>query len=129
MRTGFTTNRHAVACSEGEPAMADEETPAAKPTRKTRAAKRPTKKKVGARRTRLTTVPAGPWTFPKHTLERAIEVAQALEEKNAGKPLKSADLVPLLGFKRVQDGDILNCCAPQISMGLCKAAAPPQQLN
>jgi hypothetical protein len=45
----------------------------------------------------------GPWTFPKHTLEKAIEVAQALEEKNAGKPLKAADFAPLVSFKRVQD--------------------------
>ncbi len=45
----------------------------------------------------------GPWTFPKHTLEKTIEVAQALEEKNAGKPLKAADFAPLVGFKRVQD--------------------------
>lgn len=45
----------------------------------------------------------GPWTFPKHTLEKTIEVAQALEEKNAGKPLKATDFAPLLGFKRVQD--------------------------
>lgn len=44
-----------------------------------------------------------PWTFPKHTLEKSIEVAQALEEKNAGKPLKATDFAPLLGFKRVQD--------------------------
>jgi len=30
------------------------------------------------------------WTFPQNTLEEAIRLAQVIEEKNAGKPIKAA---------------------------------------
>jgi hypothetical protein len=39
-----------------------------------------------------------PWTFPKNKLEDAIRLAQAIEEKNAGKPLRSGDLCKMVGF-------------------------------
>lgn len=80
--------------------MADDQPQVEKPARKRKAAK---SAKAKARRARKQAAQGAPWTFPKHTLEKAIEVAQALEEKNAGKPLKAADLAPLLGFNRVQD--------------------------
>jgi hypothetical protein len=83
--------------------MADEQTPTEKPLRKRKSVKAAKRKKSGPRRSTEGAAPGGAWTFPKHTLEKAIEVAQALEEKNAGKPLKAADFAPLLGFKRVQD--------------------------
>jgi len=83
--------------------MADEQTATEKPKRKRKAVKAGKGAKSGRRRSTEGAVPGAAWTFPKHTLEKAIEVAQALEEKNAGKPLKAADFAPLLGFKRVQD--------------------------
>ena len=39
-----------------------------------------------------------PWTFPKNKLEDAIRLAQAIEEKNAGKPVKAGDLCKFVGF-------------------------------
>ena len=51
--------------------------------------------RVGRARSKPVAAQGGPWTFPKHTLEKAIEAAQALEEKNAGKPLKATDFAPL----------------------------------
>jgi hypothetical protein len=76
--------------------MAEEEEPA-KDGRKRRSARSP-KKRVRPARSVQAAAQGAPWTFPKHTLEKAIEVAQALEEMNAGKPLKAADLAPLLGL-------------------------------
>ena len=32
------------------------------------------------------------WTFPKNTLEDAIQIAKAIEEKNAGNPMPAQDL-------------------------------------
>lgn len=39
------------------------------------------------------------WTFPKNTLEEAIRLAQAIEEKHAGKPIKGEELCTILGYK------------------------------
>src|ERR1043165_1044166 len=39
-----------------------------------------------------------PWTFPKHTLEAAIEIPKAIDEKNAGNPMRAADLCAATGF-------------------------------
>jgi hypothetical protein len=48
------------------------------------------------------------WTFPKSTLERAIELAQAIEEKNAGKPIKAEHLAPMVGFRKATDWRFLD---------------------
>lgn len=56
-------------------------------------------------------VGAKEWTFPKNTLEATIPLVQALEEKNAGKPLPAPDLAPLVGFRLASDwrfGDLLR---------------------
>jgi hypothetical protein len=37
------------------------------------------------------------WTFPKYTLEEAVSLAQAIEEKNAGNPFPAKDLARALG--------------------------------
>lgn len=101
--------------------MTDEQSPVDKPTPKRTAKAKKAKK---ARRPRPTQAAAqgGPWTFPKHNLEKAIEVAQALEEKNAGKPLKSADFAPLLGFKRVQDWRYLEILRSANQYGLVQGS-------
>jgi hypothetical protein len=44
-----------------------------------------------------------PWEFPKNTLEEAIRLAQAIEEKNAGKPLDAATLARYVGFRQPND--------------------------
>ena len=42
-----------------------------------------------------------PWVFPKQTLEEAIEVLKAIDEKNAGNPMHSSDLSKALGFPSI----------------------------
>lgn len=44
-----------------------------------------------------------PWTFPKNSLEEALKIARAIEDKNAGKPTKAADLVKVVGFRKAND--------------------------
>jgi hypothetical protein len=43
------------------------------------------------------------WTFPRHSLEEAIKVPQAIEEKHAGNPMDAEELPPLVGFRKVSD--------------------------
>lgn len=52
-----------------------------------------------------------PWTFPKNTLERAIGVAKAIEEQNAGNPMKADILCKAVGFRVPNDwrfGELLK---------------------
>lgn len=44
-----------------------------------------------------------PWTFPKNSLEDTLIVVRAIEEQNAGNPMKSDMLVKAVGFKTVND--------------------------
>jgi len=44
-----------------------------------------------------------PWTFPKHSLEDAIAIPKAIEEKNAGNPMKADMLAKAVGFNQPQD--------------------------
>ena len=44
-----------------------------------------------------------PWTFPKNTLEDAIRVARAIEEQNAGNPMRPELLMKAVGFKTLAD--------------------------
>lgn len=44
-----------------------------------------------------------PWTFPKNSLEEALFVARAIEDKNAGNPMRATDIVTALGFKNASD--------------------------
>jgi len=47
------------------------------------------------------------WTFPQNTLEEAIKVAQTIEEKNAGKPIRASFLAEVMGYK-INDWRFLN---------------------
>jgi hypothetical protein len=49
------------------------------------------------------TTPIAQWKFPRNSLEEAIEVAKALDEKFAGNPTKAEDLVSAVGFNKVND--------------------------
>lgn len=44
-----------------------------------------------------------PWTFPTNTLEQAIRVPKAIEEQNAGNPMKADMLCRALGFRLSND--------------------------
>lgn len=102
--------------------MAEERAPTDKPAAKRKPGKASKPKMARRARSTQTAAQGGPWTFPKHPLEKAIEVAQALEEKNAGKPLKSADFAPLLGFKRVQDWRYLEILRSANQYGLVQGS-------
>jgi hypothetical protein len=81
-----------------------------------KATKRPArrKKKKGARPDKVATESSAkgtPWTFPKNTLEAAISIAKAIEEKNAGNPMPAQDVATAVGFKLSTDwrfGDLLR---------------------
>src|SRR5688500_16228987 len=44
-----------------------------------------------------------PWSFPKHTLEDAIRIAKAIEEKHAGNPMKADLVARAVGFGQPTD--------------------------
>jgi hypothetical protein len=51
------------------------------------------------------------WSFPKNTLEEAIKIAQVIEEKYAGNPVRPEDIVKAVGFNKTNDwrfGDLLR---------------------
>ena len=48
------------------------------------------------------------WTFPKNTLEDAILIPKAIDEKNAGNPMHSSDLAKALGFNLSSDWRYLD---------------------
>lgn len=77
---------------------------AAKPTNKT--ASKSTSGKAGgatAGKERPSKIAPAPWTFPKNSLEDTLVVARAIEEQNAGNPMKSDMLVKAVGFTTVND--------------------------
>ena len=44
-----------------------------------------------------------PWTFPKNSLENAIAIAKAIEDKYGGKPIKADLLAKAVGFNKPND--------------------------
>ncbi len=59
-----------------------------------------------------------PWTFPKNTLEEAIRVAKAIEEKNAGNPMHASDLAKAVGFRQSNDWRFLDLLRSANQYGL-----------
>ena len=49
-----------------------------------------------------------PWTFPKNTLEEAITVAKAIEDKHGGNPMKADLLAKAVGFNKPTDWRFLD---------------------
>lgn len=58
------------------------------------------------------------WTFPKNTLEDAIRIPKSIEEKNAGNPMRAADLTKAVGFKRANDWRFLDLLRSANQYGL-----------
>ncbi|MBU3668861.1 MAG: hypothetical protein FGM57_02755 [Candidatus Taylorbacteria bacterium] len=48
------------------------------------------------------------WTFPKNTLEDALRIPQAIEQQNAGNPMKTDVLVKAVGFNSTSDWRFLD---------------------
>lgn len=59
-----------------------------------------------------------PWTFPKNNLEDAIKVARAIEEKNAGNPMRASDLVKAVGYRLANDWRFLDLLRSANQYGL-----------
>jgi hypothetical protein len=64
--------------------------------------KSPTSKAKPTKPKTAKTAPAQ-WTFPKNKLEDAIKVARAIEEQNAGNPMKPDMLAKAVGFNSTAD--------------------------
>ncbi len=58
------------------------------------------------------------WTFPKNSLEEALSIAKAIEEKNAGNPMKSSILVKAVGFNQSNDWRFLDLLRSANQYGL-----------
>jgi hypothetical protein len=61
---------------------------------------------------------AKPWTFPKNSLEEAIAVPKAIEEKNGGNPMSASDLAKAVGFRQPQDWRFLELLRSANQYGL-----------
>ena len=58
------------------------------------------------------------WTFPKNSLEDAIKIPKAIEEKNAGNPMKADVLAKAVGFRQPQDWRFLDLLRSANQYGL-----------
>ena len=86
-----------------------------KPAAKKRKAKRVASAKKGGR---------GPeWTFPKHSLEDAIRVARAIEDKNAGKPMRGDLLVTAVGYHQTTDWRYRDLLRSAMFYGIVEGSA------
>lgn len=59
-----------------------------------------------------------PWTFPKNSLEDAIGVARAIEDKNAGNPMPAKDVAVAVGFRQPSDWRFLDLLRSANQYGL-----------
>jgi hypothetical protein len=71
---------------------------------------------------KVMTAKAAPWTFPKNTLEEAISVAKAIEDKNAGNPMKADLLAKAVGFNKPNDWRFLDVVKSANLYGLCSGS-------
>jgi len=83
-----------------------------------------TEKPIRIRRKPAAKSNAGHWTFPKNSLEEAIEVAKAIEDQNAGNPMKADVLVKAVGFKQSNDWRFLNLLRSASQYGLVSGTGP-----
>ncbi len=69
--------------------------------------KKPTKKRASSPG-QAASAKGKPWTFPKNSLEDAIGLAKAIEEKNAGNPMPARDIAVAVGFRQSSDWRFLD---------------------
>lgn len=70
-----------------------------------------------------------PWTFPKNTLEEAIKVAKAIEEKNAGNPMRAADLARAVGYRQASDWRFLDLLRSANQYGLVSGSGKTANIS
>jgi hypothetical protein len=88
---------------------------APKPVRKSPSAK---KASANSKPSKVAKPAAAPWTFPKNTLEDAIKIARAVEEKNAGNPMNPDMLCKAVGFNALADWRFLDLLRSANQYGL-----------
>lgn len=77
------------------------------------------KRKTRAKSTVDASIAKGkPWTFPKNTLEEAITIAKAIEEKNAGNAMPAQDIAIAVGFRQSGDWRFLDLLRSANQYGL-----------
>lgn len=98
-----------------EPGPTVEQDPAAAqpkhdiPAQPPKVASKPAAKAAAKKDTPKQKKPAAlPWTFPKNTLEDAIKIARAIEEQNAGNPMRPEMLAKAVGYNSVADWRFLD---------------------
>lgn len=69
------------------------------------------------------------WSFPKNTLEEAIKIPKAIEEQNAGNPMKADFLVKAVGFKKSNDWRFLDLLKSANLYGLVEGSGPTAQVS
>ncbi len=89
-----------------------------KPAKKKEAAKRKTAKQGASTSAQTASAKGKPWTFPKNSLEDAIGIAKAIEEKNAGNPMPAQDVAIAVGFKQSSDWRFLDLLRSANQYGL-----------
>lgn len=70
-----------------------------------------------------------PWTFPKHTLEDAIRVAKAIEDKNAGNPMPASSVAIAVGYRQAQDWRFLELLRSANQYGLVDGTGPTAKIG
>ena len=98
--------------------------------RQTTNSKKP-KPKKGAKKSSTTKAATRglPWTFPKHTLEDAIRVAKAIEDKNAGNPMPAASVAIAVGYRQAQDWRFLELLRSANQYGLVDGTGPTARIS
>ena len=87
--------------------------------------KRKKEPKKNSRQSRpVRAVKGTPWTFPKNTLEDAICVAKAIEDKNGGNPMRSEMLARAVGFNQPNDWRFQDLMKAARMYGLTSGAGP-----
>jgi len=80
------------------------------------------KEQKKAKEDKLVAAKGHPWTFPKNTLEDAIRIPKAIEEKNAGNPMEASVLARAVGFKQSSDWRFLDLLRSANLYGLVSGA-------
>ena len=70
-----------------------------------------------------------PWTFPKNSLENALLIARAIEDKNAGNPMKANILVKAVGYNNASDWRFLEILKSANQYGLVEGSGPKSTVS
>ena len=98
--------------------MSDNATPEVSPPQKKAPKRKATRAKKQSRAKREASAALAPWRFPKNSLEDALRIAKAIDDKYAGNPTKAADLVKAVGFNKESDWRFLDLLKSSALYGL-----------